>query len=251
MLETPGTLGIPIASPCEGAALSLHAPGEVLPWHEHRRAYVCVVLAGAFVESAGSQEGHRRAGDVVLHLAGERHADRFGPDGGCCLNLQIPAAVKRNEVRRADAVFRTAAENLAMQAALGAAADRLAAESAYAEMRASLLGAGPRAANAPIDRVIEALDDAPQRDWTLAELAALAGRHPTHLARAFREKTGLSIGAYRRRRKVAALALALRCTDEPLGRLAQAHGFADQAHMTREFRRAAGCAPGEWRRRFR
>jgi AraC family transcriptional regulator len=79
----------------------------------------------------------------------------------------------------------------------------------------------------------------------------LAGRHPTHLARAFREATGRSIGEYRRLRRLIALALSLRCTQEPLASLARLHGYADQAHMTREFRRVAGCSPAAWRRRLR
>lgn len=251
-LARGSTCGILVPSPFEDVALSLHAPDEILPTHRHRNAYVCVVLAGEFVESAGAHASRRRAGDIVFHTAGERHADRFGPRGGRCLNLHVAAgAVARPAVRRADPAVRAAAESLSVQSALGPAADRLAAECALAELQASLFEPARGEGYPPVARVIEALDDDPEREWTLAELADVAGRHPTHLARAFREKTGLTIGEYRRRRKVGALALALRWTDEPLGTLAYAHGYADQAHMTREFRRAAGCSPGAWRRRFR
>lgn len=252
VLEQGSTYGIQLPAPVESAALSLHAPRETLPLHQHRGAYVCVVLAGAFTETAGSGEAQRRTGDIVLHPAGARHADRFEASGGLCLNLHTASdAIERPAVRRATAAFRAAAESLSVGSALGHAGDRLSAESALADMLDILFNPELAKSPAPVDRVIEALDDEPQREWTLDQLALIAGRHPTHLARAFREATGVSIGQYRRRRRVLNLALALRCTREPLAHLAQTHGYADQAHMTREFRRVAACTPADWRRQLR
>ena len=252
----PGTHGISIVAPCGGAAVSVHAPGESLARHEHPASYVCIVLCGAFVESASRHWADRRAGDVVYHPAGEQHADHFGPTGARCLNLNVN--VEHSSVRRASVDFRAAADTLAAQAVLGAAGDPLTAESALAEILCELVDpprAGRRAAASKIrnslSRVLEALDDQPERPWTLEELAHIAGRHPTHLARAFRAVAGVTIGEYRRRRRLMALSVGLRCTSAPLGDLAVAHGYADQAHMTREFRRFAGCSPGRWRRQFR
>lgn len=250
------THGLRIAAPCDGAALSLHAPHDSLPQHEHPSAYVCVVLAGAFVESGLNLELERRAGDIVFHPPGERHADQFGAAGARCLNLDVHVA--RPAVRRASATFRVAAQTLAEQAALGPEGDRLCAESALAEIVSELRDklreerqVSPARGKGPVDRVAEALDDQPERPWTLEELARIANRHPTHLARAFRNTVGVSIGEYRRRKRLVALSLNLRCTSDALGDLALAHGYADQAHMTREFRRFAGCSPGAWRRHFR
>ena len=250
VLQQGSTYGIQVTAPCGGAVLSLHAPEETLPWHEHSGAYVCVVMSGAFLESAGSRDARRRTGDIVLHPAGARHADRFGGDGGRCLNLHVSAdMIARPELRRATAGIRAAAGELSVQSALGHAGDRLTAETALAEILDVLFNAKSAETRAPVSRVLEALDDDPQRAWTLTDLACLSGRHPTHLARAFREATGVSIGEYRRRRRLVELALSLRCTRKSLADLAQAHGYADQAHMTREFHRVAGCAPGAWRRR--
>lgn len=256
-LDPVGTHGISIPAPCAGAGLSLHSPGESLPWHEHAAPYLCLVLSGGFVESAPTSAGERRVGDVVFHPAGERHADRFGPNGACCLNLRAQE-VRWSGAHRASAVVRTAARSIAAQAALGPYGDTLEAESSVAEIMAELdplsddtPDAVTARDEAPVDRVAEALDDQPERPWTLEELAGLAGRHPTHLARAFRFVAGMSIGEYRRRNRLVALSLSLRCTGVALGDLAVVHGYADQAHMTREFRRFAGCPPGAWRRRFR
>jgi AraC family transcriptional regulator len=102
-----------------------------------------------------------------------------------------------------------------------------------------------------VARVLQALDDAPEEHWTLDALAQIAGRHPTHLARAFRACTGISVGAYRRRRRLTRLALDLRMGRTPLSILALEHGYADQAHMSREFRAFAGVSPAVWRRQTR
>jgi AraC-like DNA-binding protein len=196
-------------------------------------------------------------GDVVLHPAGERHTDRFGPDGACCLNLRL-REVGAPGIRRASAAVRAAARAIAAQAVLGSDGDNLEAQSALAEIVGDLESphcdrrpAAKKRDRRPVNLVAEALDDQPRYPWTLDELAVLADRHPTYLARAFRLVAGLSIGEYCRRNRLVALSLDLRYTSEPLGALAAAHGYADQAHMTREFRRFAGCAPGAWRRRVR
>lgn len=246
------TYGTRIGTPGGDAALSIHAPRETLPVHEHAHAYVCIVLGGSFKETRDGRETELRAGDVVFHPAGDRHGDSFGNSGGRCLNLQIAdGVVARPALRSAPAELRAAAAALAAQSALGPAANDLPSESARAEVLSLLFEPSPQPDSRAVDRVAEALDDEPERAWSLAELAALADRHPTHLARAFRNATGLSVGAYRRRRRLLSLCIDLRCTELALGELAQAHGYADQAHMTREFRRHAGCTPGAWRRRLR
>jgi AraC family transcriptional regulator len=213
VLQHGSTYGIQVTAPCNGAALSLHAPGEALPWHEHEGAYVCVVMSGTFQESAGSHDAERRTGHIVLHPAGARHADRFGTDGGRCLNLHVASnRIARPEVRRGTAACRAAALELAVQSALGPAGDALTAEAALAKILDLLFNAKPSRTRVPVARVVEALDDEPHRQWTLTELARIADRHPTHLARTFREATGCSIGEYRRQRRLIALALSLRCT---------------------------------------
>lgn len=45
------------------------------------------MLSGGFLE----HDNIRGAGDLIVHPTGEGHADRFGPSGALCLNLQTEA----------------------------------------------------------------------------------------------------------------------------------------------------------------
>lgn len=231
------------------ATLSLHPAHADTPPHAHENDYVCLVLAGRFCERTAHGEAEWRAGDAVVHRGDETHQDRFGPEGARCLNLHAPdgLAVEPGG-RRCDPEARSLAEALAAEIAVGG--DGLGVEALTAELMARLFETEVEGLDDGdwIGRVIEAIDAAPDRAWRLDELANIAGRHPTHLARAFRRRTGLSLGAWRRRRRVTELCLRLRRDETPLAELAADLGYADQAHMTREFRALSATAPGAWRR---
>jgi AraC family transcriptional regulator len=240
---------------CRGpgsASLSLHAAHDSTPRHEHTHPYACVVIGGGFRQTLGRKEAEARFGEVLLHPAGAAHADLFGPDGALCLNLQLKADPADRVRRRLDAGALSLAEAVAAQVALGRDADPLTAQSLAAELVDRLLRPEVEAAEERWHReIIAALSNDPARAWRLEALAALAGRHPTHVARSFRMRTGLSLGAFRRRRRLTAVCLALRLRDTSLAELAAEHGFSDQAHMTREFRRFTGASPAAWRRAAR
>jgi AraC family transcriptional regulator len=99
------------------------------------------------------------------------------------------------------------------------------------------------------------LHDEPPAALRVAALAQAVDVHPAHLARTFRERFGLSIGAYARRRRLewaaARLARSDGSADLSLAALAAEAGFADQSHFTRAFKRWAGLTPDRYRQRSR
>jgi AraC family transcriptional regulator len=245
------TFGEVFAAPAADitATLSVHPAGIDTPPHAHANDYVCVVLAGAFRESSSRGDFDWGPGDAVVHRDGERHRDSFGPHGARCLNLHVPEGLKAEPGgRRCDPRVRSLAEELAAEVAVGAP-DGLALEALTAELFGRLARDPEDGGEAGwLAGVIEAIDAEPHLAWRLEDVAALAGRHPSHLARTFRRRTGVSLGAWRRRRRLTELALRLRRGNEPLADLAADLGYADQAHMTREFRTRACAAPAAWRR---
>src|SRR5262249_42596207 len=82
---------------------------------------------------------------------------------------------------------------------------------------------------------------------TLAELSGALGVHRAHLARAFRDHYGTTIGMYARRLRVQRAVAMIQLRDLPLAEIAAASGFADQSHMTRAVSGALGLPPGRLR----
>jgi AraC-like DNA-binding protein len=83
---------------------------------------------------------------------------------------------------------------------------------------------------------------------SLDMVAAAAGVHPAHLTRAFRRHYRETIGDYVRGLRVEYARHLLVATDAPLSQIALDAGFADQAHLSRSFRRRTGMTPGAFRR---
>lgn len=100
----------------------------------------------------------------------------------------------------------------------------------------------------PVARTVEAIGSAPERRWTLHELAALACVSPSHLAHVFRAETGLSVWGYVLRSRLARGLEAVLDSDAALTEVALDAGFASHSHFTAKFRALFGCTPQQLRR---
>ena len=69
-----------------------------------------------------------------------------------------------------------------------------------------------------------------------------------HLARVCRRRLGCTVRQYIRQRRVLAAWRSWERSEGTLAAIAQAVGFADQAHMTRAFAVELGVSPGRLRR---
>jgi AraC-like DNA-binding protein len=95
----------------------------------------------------------------------------------------------------------------------------------------------------------EFLDQHLDQQVHLAEIADAAGLPPFRLFRAFERTLGMSPHTYQRQGRIR-FATGLIRQGHPLSQVATAAGFADQAHLTRSFRRSLGVTPGAYRRAF-
>jgi AraC-like DNA-binding protein len=90
------------------------------------------------------------------------------------------------------------------------------------------------------------IDDDPTSNTSLDQLAREAGLTRFQTLRAFASATGFTPHAYLMQRRFD-LARRLMTTPAGLAEVAAASGYADQSHMTRDFKRRYGVTPAAYR----
>jgi len=105
----------------------------------------------------------------------------------------------------------------------------------------------PNRADQNIARAKAMIDDAPDENLSLADLANTAGLSRFQTVRHFTRATGLTPHAYIIQRRLD-LARRLIATGTALAEVAATAGFADQSHLNRHFIRAYGLSPGRFKR---
>lgn len=235
-----------------------YAPGERMARHSHPHSSVTLVLAGEILESVGGREEVAGPLSVVVKPAGVVHADLFGPRGAHTLQIGIREESgaegawmvgwrwhhARMGIREFIALARIVKERRRVPAS--------AVETRVWDVLGALAGADDARENgAPpawLVRVREALDDRLPDPVEVRELAGYAGVHPISLTRAFKRHFGETVTEYRRRTRLRQAAGVLARGSMSVSAVAHSSGFSDHSHLCREFRRATGVAPSDYRR---
>lgn len=82
---------------------------------------------------------------------------------------------------------------------------------------------------------------------SLGQLASLCALSEYHFARMFKESFGVPPHQYLLARRMAQACRLLRVSDQPLGEIAMACGFASASHFSNRFRQVMGTTPGDYR----
>ena len=237
------------------ARILRYAPGTRQRPHAHGRASLALVLRGSLEERVGTLLERAAPLSAVLKPAGLEHANEFGAEGAVTLQIVLS--------REREAELRSAGHDVGSWRWIHAGEvirPMLGIASAIARDRT------PEPGGAVLDDLLieamAALEPAPPRrpgpdpPWlrrareALGEeavpirlLASDAGMHPVQLAREFRRSVGMPPTEYRRRARLGRAFQSLAVTGAPLADAALGAGYADQSHMTREFRRVTGLTP--------
>jgi AraC-like DNA-binding protein len=202
-----------------------------IPRHRHGFGYVCLVLQGRFVEAGDIGRFRLQAGDALVHRPYEAHLDHFDSSAAEVLNLPLVEGMEEGllKVPDPDAVAR--------------AAERDPREAAHLLISTSTPGEGET--DWP-DLLAAALQRSPA--LALGDWAQLHGLAPATVSRGFRRAYGASPARYRADARARRACHALVTDGRALAGVAADLGFADQAHMCRAVKCAAGLSPGRLRR---
>ena len=235
----------------------LYRAGFEQPTHSHGSTSVTLVYAGSLEERVGTMTECAEPMSVVVKPAGTEHADRVGKYGARTLQvvLDSPEDVRKEPIldqwrwlhagspaRAAMEVLRSlrtpnpdlALTEIAVYDFLGTLA---------ADERLHGRGDAPSWLRQVAEQ-IDASFTAPPHVRTLAKSADV---HPVSLARCYRRYYGTSITTCIRHRRVQAAAVRLATSANAVSHVAHATGYADQSHLCREFKRATGYTPVQYR----
>jgi AraC family transcriptional regulator len=246
----------------EGLVFSEHLfRGPVrLDEHAHERASLGIALHGSYRIDVGRSRARVRAPMVAYFPAGVRRSVTFGPGITLVLWIELPdeLSLRIGAPRRGPLGFLPVgsgrpewlAHRLLDELRREDRASALLLQGRVLELLGtlarSLAGGGPPAP-AWLGRALRALDDS-HGGVRLGRLAATCGRHPSHLARAFKQHMGCSVGEYARQSRVSRARCLLMTSSLSLAEVAAECDYADQAHFSREFRRLCGTTPFDFRR---
>jgi AraC-like DNA-binding protein len=240
--------------------------------HTHDAACLALITHGAIRIRIRGDEFVARAGDIFAIDAGGVHAgwpidvkgwkqrtlyvglDQLARDIADGAGSLRPPALARSLIRDAElsAIF------LQMHCLAERRSPPLLREERYIAFIARLfahhireapLPLPPRREHPAVRRAIDFLEDHLEEPLRLADIARATGLPPYRAYRAFVRTVGMPPHAYQRQARVRRAAALIR-RGEHLSEVAAAMGFADQAHMTRLFRRMMGVTPGVYRAAF-
>jgi len=233
-----------------------------VPPHRHESAYITFVVRGRLEEIVAGRSERFEPRGMVLKPAGMVHSNRFGDAGAQLLLVEVLPSLSQcspnvshvleevslaHNPRVSELMLRVYRELRIQDTYSGLSAEGLLLET-FAELARAAVPRGAAIAEPYLERVRERLHADFTQPLRIARLAADEAVSPTRLARQFRTRFRRGIGEYLRQVRLEWVAEALLRTEHPIALLALQAGFADQSHLTRDFRRVFGSTPAVFRR---
>ena len=227
---------------------------------EHAHPWGCLhwIRGGLYKERDAATSHRCGSGTMLYKPPAVVHDNLFDEGDAWALRLQIPWHVLPEPAREASSSIHMLAPLARPLIAAVWAEHHIAdgpSELAVAALTNEIVNdivRGAAGARSVSTRAARNAHEAISERWndtvSFSELADHAGVDRSTLARSFRRRFGMSMGAFQRRLRVAH---ALRMLDDGASVVTVAYdvGFADQAHFTRAFKAVVGVPPALWRLR--
>lgn len=226
--------------------------------HDHDVDVLSLSLDDGWWESCDGRRADRSAGQLSLLPSAARHVAHFPRRPAATFLIELPRewssdmgldadVFSRPQLWRANSrMARTLARLRAQLWANDVEADDV--EAAVVSALTALAPQRPERAPPWLGVAREHLHDCFMQRIAIRRIAAACGVRPASLARAFRRHYGCTPSDFARRLRLEWAAAELRSTQRGVSEIAHDAQFADHAHFSRQFKRAYGVPPQEYRR---
>jgi len=226
--------------------------------HAHEPAFLTLMLDGQYRETTAQRSLAFDRFTTIYHPSGIEHQDFIGTPGVRLLMFEFRpellegAPTDRSRFRSVrDLSGSMGAWQLLSLYRRAAGADPLEFESGAMRLLARIAPLARTPRDRPsLERAREFVHARFRDRVTMRDIASAAGVHPVHLGQSFHREYGETLGSYVARLRVRAAAEALSGSETPLATIAYDHGFCDQSHFQRVFKRLTGVTPGGFRHSF-
>jgi len=235
-----------------------------IPSHSHELAHFCFVLSGKYAERIGRTDFERAPTALVYYPPDVSHTENHHTNGRHFLiEIDVKGLDKVREygVKLDEPVILGGENSLWLATRMYREFNRrdrfssLALESITTELliaasRESTKRIGKKSPRW-LDTIREYLHENYSESIGLNDLAKIAGVHPTHIARVFRQFESCTAGDYVRKIRIEKARKKMIYSKRSLVDIALETGFSDQSHFTRSFKNLIGITPTEYRRIFK
>jgi len=239
-------------------------PHRIVERHSHDEAHFVLVLDGLYVSTADAAPPVSSGAQLIFNPAGTIHRDRFEARNRVIDGRFLTISLESDTMREAAslgtmpqrAVVIDSAEAIAIGVRLSRVCTQDGGDAPLTRHSLALdllshvsVGGVQRHREGPawLSVAREQLDDSLGSSTSMTEIARVAGVHPVHLSRVFRQHFGVGPADYLRQRRLEQSRALLRFTARSLSDIALTCGFSDQSHFSNAFRAVLGMTPSEFR----
>lgn len=222
--------------------------------HYHQNSYLSMLIRGTYTENSTDMNCKIAPGEVILRPSGYNHANSFLAVGGSCMNIEFnqdallsvnTAAYIPGKARVYRAGIFTDLYKL-LYLFLNDI-DTCNAEEYVINWISSMETRRLPSRLLWLPKLKQILEDELETQHSLEHLSQRVFVHPVYLARAFREREGLTVGEYRLKMRLKKGIQLLFGTTLPISEIAYTTGFADTAHFIKSFRLYYPVPPSRFR----
>ncbi len=237
-------------------SLTSYSPHTCIEKHLHENSYISVLVRGCYAEVNNEGDTFLQSGNIIYRPAGCCHTNEFDKHGGTCFNIEL----KKNWQQLFDSDIPLPKKATLFKPGSMPAFSKLLAHffnnspiGLSAELLLhGLLAMGEVKTGNPslswINNVKQLLENETSEHQSVQSIARRVFVHPVYLSRAFKQKTGYTIGEYQLKMKLEKAFALLVNTNMPVNEIAFKTGFHDTPHLCRSFKLFYQSTPFHFRK---